>query len=111
MVEFNNSWLPCGQPPALLCVLQFYAIPEQKRQQTKKINFSKSKMVQEYLSLTPEGEDSPLALEVLQIDAMVIGLTSEVTMLMGFNNKTSRTLEGELNFPLPEVIYLINFAN
>jgi hypothetical protein len=61
-------------------------------------------MVQEYLSLTPSGEDSPLALEILQIDALVVGLTSEVTMLMGFNNNTSRTLEGELNFPLPEVI-------
>lgn len=79
-----------------------------EKNSTKNQNHSVSseqtiRMVHEYLSLTPTGEDSPLALEILQLDALVVGLTSEVTMLMGFNNKTSRTLEGELNFPLPEV--------
>src|SRR5882757_9787499 len=58
-----------------------------------------------------EGKESGLVyLQKLNVDVKITGTVATTTWTMTFKNKTGRTLEGELNFPLGEDISVSRYA-
>jgi Ca-activated chloride channel homolog len=62
-------------------------------------------------SIKTEGKESNLVyLQKLSVDVSISGTVATTTWTMTFKNKTSRLLEGELNFPLPQGISVSRYA-
>jgi hypothetical protein len=62
-------------------------------------------------SIKTEGKESNLVyLQTLSVDVSISGTIATTTWTMTFKNKTSRILEGELNFPLPQGVSVSRYA-
>ena len=62
-------------------------------------------------SIKTEGKESNLVyLQRLSVDVSISGTIATTTWTMTFKNKTSRILEGEVNFPLPQGISVSRYA-
>jgi tetratricopeptide (TPR) repeat protein len=58
-----------------------------------------------------EGKESNLVcLQQLKVNVSIVGTVATTTWTMTFKNKTSRILEGELDFPLPQGISVSRYA-
>jgi tetratricopeptide (TPR) repeat protein len=62
-------------------------------------------------AIRTEGKESNLVfLEKLSVNVSITGSVATTTWTMTFKNRSSRTLEGELNFPLPQSISVSRYA-
>jgi Ca-activated chloride channel homolog len=62
-------------------------------------------------SLKTNGNDSgSVYLQKLAVDVVIEGAVATTTWTMTFKNSTGKTLEGNLNFPLPQDVQVSNYA-
>lgn len=62
-------------------------------------------------SINTEGKESHLvSLQKLSVNVSISGAIATTTWTMTFKNSTSRILEGELNFPLPQGVSISRYA-
>ena len=57
-----------------------------------------------------DGQQNKVTLADLKVDVSIFGNMAKTTMTMVFENKTSRDLEGELTFPMPEGVSVRGYA-
>ncbi len=81
--------------PALLCLLLAFGGPISAQIPSMK---------------TDDKDPGSVYLQKLSVDVKITGTLATTTWTMTFKNKTSRLLEGELNFPLPAGISVSRYA-
>ena len=59
---------------------------------------------------TNGGDSSAVFLQKLTVDVVIDGAIATTTWTMTFKNSTAKTLEGELNFPLPQDVPVSKYA-
>src|SRR5688572_10535003 len=59
---------------------------------------------------TPEDPGAPLAIGRADIQVTITGFLARTTTTLTFENRTDRTLEGELVFPLPDGVTISGYG-